>query len=131
MVASPRVAVLDANETCPRLPLVAGEGEAYAVVWPGVGATMRSMHRISLKPGSATIRMRHPMEAVYYVMAGGGTMRDPDTGTAEPVKEGSMIHVEPGTAYIAEASAAGLELIGGPCPPDPDSYRGLAPKSNR
>jgi quercetin dioxygenase-like cupin family protein len=131
MSSPPRVAVLDADESCPRLPLVAGAGEAYAVVWPGVGATLRSMHRISLKPGSATIRMRHPMEAVYYVMSGGGTMRDPDTGTAEPVREGSMIHVEPGTAYIAEADAAGLELIGGPCPADPAFYRGLAAKADR
>jgi mannose-6-phosphate isomerase-like protein (cupin superfamily) len=131
MASPPRVAVLDANETCPRLPLVAGDGEAYAVVWPGVGATMRSMHRISLRPRSATIQMRHPMEAVYYVIAGGGMMRDPDTGTAEPVREGSMIHVEPGTAYIAEADAAGLELIGGPCPADPEFYRGLAAKTDR
>jgi quercetin dioxygenase-like cupin family protein len=92
---------------------------------------MRSMHRISLQPKSATIRMRHPMEAVYYVIAGGGTMRDPDTGAAEPVREGSMIHVEPGTAYIAEADAAGLELIGGPCPADPEFYRGLAAKPDR
>src|SRR6476619_6332664 len=130
MSSPPRVAVLAADESCPRLPLVAGAGEAYAVVWPGVGATKRSMHRISLKPRSATIQMRHPMEAVYYVIAGGGTMRDPDTGTAKPVTEGSMIHVEPGTAYIAEANAAGLELIGGPCPADPEFYRGLAARTN-
>ena len=38
MSSPPRVAVLDADERCPRLPLVVGAGEAYAVVWPGVGA---------------------------------------------------------------------------------------------
>ena len=121
-----RVAVLDADEKCPRLPLVAGEGEAFAVVWPGVGANMRSMHRITLRPGSATVRMRHPMEAVYYVIAGAGTMRDLDKGTSDPVVEGSMIHIEPGTAYDCVADKAGMELIGGPCPADPELYRGLA-----
>jgi quercetin dioxygenase-like cupin family protein len=120
-----RVAVLDANEKCPRLPLVSGEGEAFAVVWPGVGANMRSMHRITLRPGSATVRMRHPMEAVYYVIAGDGVMRDPDNGTSNAVIEGSMIHIEPDTAYVCVAGKTGMELIGGPCPADPALYRGL------
>ena len=120
-----RVAVLDADENSPRLPLVEGPGEAFAVVWPDVGAAMRSMHRISLKPGSATVRMSHPMEAVYYVISGDGIFRDLDTGAASPVVEGSMIHIEPGTAYVCEASPSGIELIGGPCPADPEIYRGL------
>jgi quercetin dioxygenase-like cupin family protein len=121
-----RVVVLDADEKCPRLPLVSGEGEAFAVVWPGVGANMRSMHRIRLRAGSATVRMRHPMEAVYYVIAGEGAVRDADNGTSDPVVEGSMIHIEPGTAYVCVAGGAGMELIGGPCPADPELYRGLA-----
>ena len=103
-----------------------GKGEAYAVVWPGVGAQMRSMHRISLGAGSATVPQRHPMEAVYSVIAGGGTVRDPDTGTAEALVDGSMFHVEPGTAYVVEAGAGGIELVGGPCPADPALYRSLA-----
>ena len=120
-----RVAVIDGGKTCARLPLVAGEGEAFALVWPGMGARARSMHRISLGPGSATVPMRHPMEAVYYVIAGEGFVRDPDKGTSQSVIEGSMIHVEPGTAYVCVAGASGLELIGGPCPSDPDLYRHL------
>jgi len=120
------VAVLDADERCPRLPLVAGQGEAYAVVWPGVGAAMRSMHRIWLGAGSATLPQRHPMEAVYSVIGGGGTVRDPDTGAAEPLVDGAMFHVDPGTAYVIEAGAGGIELVGGPCPPDPALYRNLA-----
>lgn len=120
-----RVAVLDADEHCPRLPLVTGNGEAYAVVWPGVGAEMRSMHRISLGPGSATVPQRHPMEAVYSVIGGGGMVRDPDTGAAEALVDGSMFHVEPGTAYVVEAGAGGIELVGGPCPADPALYRAI------
>lgn len=125
MSLTSRVAVLDADERCPRLPLVGGRGEAYAVVWPGVGAGMRSMHRISLAAGSATLPQRHPMEAVYAVIGGGGTVRDPDTGAAEPLVDGSIFHVEPGTAYIVEAGAGGIELVGGPCPADPALYRNL------
>ena len=78
MVGSREVRVLDAGEECPALPLVEGEGVARAVIWPGIGAQLRSMHRISLAPGARTIPQRHPMEAVYYVLSGGGTVRDPE-----------------------------------------------------
>jgi hypothetical protein len=123
MPSTTRVAVLDADERCPRLPLVSGPGEAYAVVWPGVGAAMRSMHRISLGAGSTTVPQRHPMEAVYSVIGGGGTVRDPDTGAAEVLADGAMFHVDPGTAYVVEAGPLGIELVGGPCPADPALYR--------
>jgi hypothetical protein len=123
MPLPPRVTVISADERCPRLPIVAGPGEAYAVVWPGMGAEMRSMHRISLKSGGATIPLRHPMEAVYAVIGGAGTVRDPDTGATEPLADGAMFHVEPGTAYVVAAGAEGLELVGGPCPIDPAIYR--------
>lgn len=126
MPAPPRVAVLDADDKCPRLAIVAGPGEAYAVVWPGVGAEMRSMHRISLRPGGATVPLRHPMEAVYSVIGGSGTVRDPDAGTAEALVDGSIFHVEPGTAYVVESGPSGIELVGGPCPADPALYRNPA-----
>jgi quercetin dioxygenase-like cupin family protein len=119
-----RVSVFDADGRCPRLPIVNG-GEAYAVVWPGVGAEMRSMNRISLKPGGSTIRLSHPMEAVYYVMDGDGTVSDPDAGTSDALVTGSMIHVEPGTAYVYKAGGKGMELVGGPCPADPALYAAL------
>jgi hypothetical protein len=126
MSSTLRVAVLDADERCPRLPLVAGGGEAYAVVWPGNGAAMRSMHRISLPAGAATLPQRHPMEAVYSVIGGGGSVRDPDTGAAETLTDGAMFHVDPGTAYVVEAGPSGIELVGGPCPADPALYRNLS-----
>jgi hypothetical protein len=67
--------------------------------------------------------MRHSGEAVYYVIRGEGTVRDPDAGVSMPLVEGSIFHVESGTAYVCEAAQAGMELIGGPCPVDPELYR--------
>lgn len=115
--------VLDSDQSCPRLDLVDGEGDARAVAWPGVGSELRSMHRIRLAPGAATVGLRHEMEAVYYVMAGDGSVGDPGAGDAQPLTKGSMVHVEPGTAYRFRSGPSGMELIGGPCPPDPAIYR--------
>jgi quercetin dioxygenase-like cupin family protein len=126
-MSSPKqVRVLDAGEACPALPLVDGEGVARAVIWPGIGAELRSMHRIRLAPGARTIPLRHPMEAVYYVMRGTGAVVDPDDPQPRPLVEGAMIHVEPGTAYVLEAGAQGIEILGGPCPADPTLYAGVS-----
>ena len=56
----------------PELAIVAGAGSAHAVIWPGMGAELRSMHRISLASGSRTVEMTQPSDAVYYVISGGG-----------------------------------------------------------
>lgn len=37
-----------------------------------LGARLRSVHHISLEPHGRTISLEHPMEAVYYMMDGGG-----------------------------------------------------------
>lgn len=81
------------------------------------------MHRISLGSGGRITRQSHEMEAVYYVMAGTGSVGEPDGGSEQSLLEGSMVHVEPGTAYRFLAGAEGLELLGGPCPADPALYR--------
>jgi quercetin dioxygenase-like cupin family protein len=126
-IAPPRtVVVLDDGPSCPQLPLVDGSGRARAVVWPGVGAYKRSLHRFSLAAGARTVAQDHPSEAVYYVMSGGGVVRDPDAGTADPVDPGAMVHVTPGTGYVFEAGPSGLELVGGPCPADERLYAHLA-----
>jgi quercetin dioxygenase-like cupin family protein len=126
-MSSPKeVRVLDGGESCPTLPLVDGEGVARAVVWPGIGAQLRSMQRIRLAPGARTIPLRHAMEAVYYIMSGAGTVLDPERPPARPLVEGAMVHVEPGTAYLLEGGPDGIEILGGPCPADPALYAGLA-----
>lgn len=125
-VAPPRtVVILEAGPTCPRLPLVEGGGEARAVVWPGVGAYKRSMHRLSLAAGARTVTQEHPSEAVYYVIDGGGVVRDPHSGTRDPLEAGAMVHITPGTPYTFEAGPGGTELVGGPCPADPRLYTHL------
>jgi quercetin dioxygenase-like cupin family protein len=126
MIQSTEVRVLDGGESCPTLPLVDGEGVARAVIWPGMGAELRSMHRIRLAPGVRTVPLRHPMEAVYYVISGAGTVLDPDEPHPRPLVEGTMVHVERGTAYVLEGGAQGIEILGGPCPADPTLYAGRA-----
>lgn len=126
----PQVRVLDSGPACPTLPMIDGAGSARAVVWPGVGAEARSMIRISLAPGARTIELRHPMEAVYYVLSGTGQAVDPATGAAQALVEGSMVHVEPDTAYRIVGGAQGMEVVGGPCPADPALFKSIATRHN-
>lgn len=104
--------------------MVEGEATAHAIVWPGMGAHMRSMHRIRLGAGASTIELRHEGEAVYAVLDGDGGVHDGDDGTVQQIGSGSMVHVEPGTAYRLVAGPGGLDLVGGPCPADPALYDG-------
>jgi mannose-6-phosphate isomerase-like protein (cupin superfamily) len=107
----------------PLLAIVEGGGIARAVVWPGIGARHRSLHRISLAVGARTVVLDHPMEAVYYVIEGSAAVVDPRDGSRQELVEGSMVHVGPATPYRFEAGTGGVELVGGPCPPDPELYR--------
>lgn len=127
MIAPPStVVILSDGPGCPELPLIASGGVARAVVWPGVGAYKRSMHRFSLSATGATVRQEHPSEAVYYVIDGTATVRDERAGTAQELVAGSMAHITPGTPYSFEAGPAGAELVGGPCPADLALYQGLS-----
>jgi len=85
------------------------------------------MHRIRLEPGARTIPLEHPMEAVYYVISGMPSVPEPLTGKTHSAESGSMIFVEPRTPYEIRADAQAVEIIGGPCPPDPALYRHLDP----
>jgi quercetin dioxygenase-like cupin family protein len=124
--AGDRVVVLDAHDdACPSLPIVEGDGEARAIVWPGMGARHRSMHRVRLGAGSRTVALRHPGEAVWYVIEGAGSVTDGDGGDAQEIVAGSMVHVGPGDGYRLVAGDSGLRLAGGPCPPDPALYAHL------
>lgn len=106
----------------PAMDLVDGRGSARALVGPAAGARMRSMHLISLDAGARTRPQRHPDEAVYYVIGGHGQVGPPGADASEPVEEGSMVHTAPGASYVFEAGDDGLELVGGPSPPDPLLY---------
>jgi mannose-6-phosphate isomerase-like protein (cupin superfamily) len=117
--------VVTAADGGPELPIVAGEGSARAVIWPGMGAELRSMHRISLGSDSRTIEMTHPSDAVYYVIAGGGEAVDGESAERGALVAGSMVHVDAGTPYELVAGGDGMELIGGPCPADASLYEGV------
>ena len=117
--------VLSFDADCPELPLVVGEGRAVAVVWPGSGASFRTMHHVTLDEGAETVVQRHDGEAVYYVKSGSGCVVDPDQGSSDQLSEGNMVFVEPGTAYRFVADAAGLVILGGPCPADITLYSNL------
>lgn len=123
-MGSEKVQIVDMDSGCPELPLVEG-GTARAVIWPGIGAVYRSMHVLELEPHGRTIEMRHPMEAVYYVIAGDAVVSDPAAGESHTVTTGSMIFVEPDTSYVIAANGRAVRLVGGPCPPDPALYEGL------
>jgi quercetin dioxygenase-like cupin family protein len=115
------IQVIDAHDRTVLLDIVASNGQAWPVIWPKTGATLRSFHRISLASGGATKLLNHPAEASYYVLSGKGHVRNADERF--DLFEGSMIHIEPHTNYLFVADD-GLELIGGPCPTDPAIYNG-------
>jgi uncharacterized RmlC-like cupin family protein len=121
-----RVQVIDSAGDLPTLPIVQGPGIARAVVWPGMGAQSRSMHRITLEPGGRTASLCHEGEAVYFVRAGEATVVDGDTPHPHVVAAGSMFFVEPNTPYAVLAGTNRVELIGGPSPPDTTLYRSIA-----
>jgi mannose-6-phosphate isomerase-like protein (cupin superfamily) len=112
------VEVLSRREGRP-LPILAGEGEALEVVGLHSGARHRTMCAIRLAPGAATVELRHPSEAVFYVEAGTGRAVGRDGGERLDLEPGAMVHVAPGTPYVLEAGEEPLELLGGPSPPDP------------
>ena len=122
MAIANQVRILSFDETCPKMPIIAQGGTASAVVWPGTGAQFRTMHHIDLDAGGSTIRLQHEGEAVYYVKQGTGSVSDPDAGTSDALIEGSMVFIEPGTAYRFAAADTGMILLGGPCPADPSLY---------
>ncbi|MDR5684439.1 MAG: hypothetical protein QN163_10535 [Armatimonadota bacterium] len=111
------------EDGAPRLPLLEGDGRFVALVWPGVGARHRSLHLISLLPGTRTVRLLHAeSEAVYCAIRGCGFVLDEQTGQEQPIAEGAMFHVTEGTPYRIRAGQRGLVCVGGPCPPDPSLY---------
>jgi quercetin dioxygenase-like cupin family protein len=116
------VQVIPLRGNGPLLPIVLGDGAARAVIWPGTGAAMRSIHLIQLAPSSGTVLQVHPVESVYYVMDGTGTVAGDGPSPGAALSPGAMVHVGPGTAYRFVAGTGGLEFFGGPCPCDPASY---------
>jgi quercetin dioxygenase-like cupin family protein len=121
---SAEIRILDGS-TGPELPIVRGGGVARAIVWPGTGANLRSLHRIWLEAGSATTELSHGSDAVYYVVEGEGTVHDMTGGSEHAVRLGSMFHIDGGTSYAVVAGKAGMQIVGGPAPADLAMYAHL------
>lgn len=124
MTPGGEIQILDGSEG-PELPIVDGAGMARAIVWPGVGARSRSLHRIWLEAGAGTVRLSHPSDAVYYVIEGDGTAADESAGSEHALRAGAMFHVDAGTAYRVRAGDDGMQLVGGPAPADDALYESL------
>ena len=120
------VRVVDSCGKVPRVALVVGDGDAAVVMWPGNGALYRTFQVLTLKPGDRTIDLTHPSDSAYYVSAGAGDVVDLATGERQALAEGAMLHIDRHESYRFETEdAAGLVLIGGPCPADPALYTGI------
>jgi len=119
------VRVIDTASSGADLPIIEKNGQARAVLWPGNGARFRTFQIISLLEGGSTRPLRHASDCVYYVIGGEGEVVDLDSGEASALDEGTMIHIDAGDRYQLR-SRAGVKLLGGPCPPDPELYAALA-----
>jgi mannose-6-phosphate isomerase-like protein (cupin superfamily) len=119
------VRVIDSAMECPEIPIVEGEGNARVVLSPHNGGQFRSFQLISLRDRARTIALRHGSDCVYYVMQGTGHIVDDTDQSRIALAEGHMVHIDAGDLYRIEADAAGLKVVGGPCPPDPALYAGM------
>jgi quercetin dioxygenase-like cupin family protein len=125
---SAEIRILDGS-TGPELPIVRGGGMARAIVWPGTGARLRSLHRIWLEPRAATTELSHSSDAVYYVVEGAGTVHDMTSGSNHSVRLGSMFHIDACTSYAVVAGDDGVQIVGGPAPADMTMYAHLEDRS--
>lgn len=111
-----RARVITPAQWGPDLGITKGEGSVREILGPTTGGRSRSLYWIELASGTSTITLKHPDEAVYYVVA--GTVRvETSQGVPLNLVEGAMIHIRPHTDYsiVAESDA---ELVGGPSPVD-------------
>jgi len=115
------VMVLSSRSPRRALDIVEHRGTAEAIVWPGMGAQHRSLHRIVLERRGRTATQRHASEAAYLLVRGEAHIIDETSGERFALDAGSMVHIGEGVPYRFEAAAA-AELVGGPCPPDQSLY---------
>lgn len=122
-----RIIVIRDEEDAIRVPLLPEADCAVALVWPGMGARHRSLHRISFQPGMASFIFRHESDSVYYVVDGSAEVVDAEDGRALECDAGSAVHIAAGTRYQLRAGATPATVVGGACPPDPRLYQGAEP----
>jgi quercetin dioxygenase-like cupin family protein len=112
-----RARIISPGDWGPDLGICKGAGSVREIVGPTTGARTRSLYWIDLAQGSSIIALKHPDEAVYYVVSGSVRV-ETTTGTPHDLVEGGMFHVRPGTDYTIVA-VSDAEVVGGPSPVDP------------
>jgi quercetin dioxygenase-like cupin family protein len=113
----PAVRIISPDSWGPELPLIDGAGSIREVIGPRIGAELRSFYRIDLADAAVLRPLRHPGEAVYYVISGEVSVESSCTA-ATVVPEGGLFHIRPYTDYTLTGAPA-AELVGGPAPVDP------------
>lgn len=121
------IMVIRDDEAATPVSLVPGADCAVALIWPGMGARHRSMHRISLRPGMASVILQHESDSVYYVVKGAAEVVDVDDGHSLACNAGSAVHIDAGTRYQLRAGTTPATVVGGACPADPRLYEEAAP----
>jgi len=120
------IRVVQADVDGVALPFVEGPGRMDALVWTGMGAVHRAMHRTALERGGRTVRLCHRgSEAVYFVVRGRGVAVEGDGAAVYPLRAGMMLHVAAGTPYRIQTETEPLVYVGGPCPPDEELYHAI------
>ncbi len=123
------IKVLRIDKDFVKIPLVKG-GFAKAIVWPGMGAKYGSLNYFLMKPGQENVPHVHEKsEDIFYIAQGKGVAVDVDNNIEHPIEKGCVVYVEPGTTHTMKSSGPEDYIsIGGPCPPDPKSYKGMKPQ---
>ncbi|MFE7215669.1 cupin domain-containing protein [Streptomyces sp. NPDC057611] len=99
------------------VPIIRGTGECREIVGTRTGCALRSLYHVDLGQLSSTVTLKHPGEAVYYVLEGSAEFSSAAGGMTVPA--GGMVHVAPGNTYTI-SSVVGARVLGGPAPVDID-----------
>ena len=116
------VMVLSRTSARRALAIVESGGRAEAIVWPGMGAQWRSLHRLELGPGGRTVVLQHASEAVYFVTTGDAEIVDERSGDHLALPVGSMVHIGPEHPYRFVGATATRAVRWQACPPDVTMY---------
>ena len=112
------VIVVPAGVYAAEFDIVSNGGTYREIVGPGCGATERSLYEVVLTPAAQVQPLTHPGDAVYFVESGAAVITDFNSGEAQDVVTGAMVHVAGGSTYQL-SSTTGARLLGGPSPVDP------------
>ncbi|MBI4495098.1 MAG: cupin domain-containing protein [Chloroflexi bacterium] len=100
-------------------------GYARFPIWPGMGARLRSMNRVAMRPGQENVPHVHPVsEDIFYCLSGTCVVEDGSTGREQPFGRDCLIFIDPGTPHAVRSLGPDDYIsVGGPCPPDLDAFR--------